>query len=456
VFTGDYPGFDIIIANPPYIKEYTNRKAFNGLKGSFYYQGKMDIWYFFACKGIDLLKNNTGILTFIAQNNWVTSYGASKLRNKITKEATILQLLDFSDYKIFKKAGIQTMIMIFKKDSEIDNYKFDYRRLIYKDASFQDILDLLYKNDNPKYEYLIPLINRKKYSNKTLTFSNSVVENILKKVFESSNFKLNEEEITNGIHPHHGKVDNNRNKILGNLFNVGDGIFVLSNYEKNSKFFTEKELELIKPFYTTRELKKYYANPNNSEWIIYTDSRYKSPENIKSYPNIKKHLDKFKKVITSDNKPYGLHRARDEKFFKGEKVIALRKCSAPTFTYTNFDCYVPAAFYVIKSKRINLKYLTALLNSKLIAFWLKHKGKMQGRNYQIDKGPLLGLPIYKLEGNKQEEVVKTINKILSVKSRDSNVDTIPLVRNIDYFIYQIYDLTDEEIKVVEEDLHVQE
>jgi len=57
VFQGDNPGFDIVIANPPYIKEYTKRSAFKGLKKSPYYQGKMDLWYFFACKSIDLLKD---------------------------------------------------------------------------------------------------------------------------------------------------------------------------------------------------------------------------------------------------------------------------------------------------------------------------------------------------------------------------------------------------------------
>ena len=61
----DNGGFDVVIGNPPYVKEYTNRDAFNGLKTSPYYQGKMDLWYFFGCKGIDVLKNN-GIESFIA------------------------------------------------------------------------------------------------------------------------------------------------------------------------------------------------------------------------------------------------------------------------------------------------------------------------------------------------------------------------------------------------------
>ena len=89
------------------------------------------------------------------------------------------------------------------------------------------------------------------------------------------------------------------------------------------------------------------------------------------------YLDRFAKIITSSNYPYGLHRAREESFFQKEKIIVQRKCpDRPIFTYANFDTYVSATFFLIQTQRVNLKFLTALLNSKLIAFWLKNKGKM--------------------------------------------------------------------------------
>ncbi|MBO5800546.1 MAG: Eco57I restriction-modification methylase domain-containing protein, partial [Paludibacteraceae bacterium] len=83
---GTFIGFDIIIANPPYIKEGRMSKTFfEPYKDSLYYKGKMDIWYLFACNGLDLLNPN-GVLCFIATNNWTTSFGASKLRDKVIKE----------------------------------------------------------------------------------------------------------------------------------------------------------------------------------------------------------------------------------------------------------------------------------------------------------------------------------------------------------------------------------
>jgi adenine-specific DNA-methyltransferase len=72
VFNGENGGFDIVIANPPYIKEYENKSAFDGTRDLPYYQGKMDLWYFFGAMGLDLLKDN-GIQCYIAPNNWVTN-----------------------------------------------------------------------------------------------------------------------------------------------------------------------------------------------------------------------------------------------------------------------------------------------------------------------------------------------------------------------------------------------
>jgi len=452
-------GFNGIIGNPPYVKEYTNRIAFDGLRDSPYYQGKMDIWYLFACKGIDLLKEDIGILAFIAQNNWGTSYGASKMRKKVLEDTKIIQLIDFGPLFVFENSDIQTMIMIFQKTKQNKEYEFELRRINAKDVIFKDAIDMLQRKPNSKVEYLNPVLQKDKYIGKNLTFSNSDIEKILNKLLQQSNFKLSENEVTQGIVCPQDYVNNESKKILGNQFNIGNGIFILSDKEKNGIPLAEKELELIKPLYTTNELARYFSNKHNSKWIIYTDSKFKYPANIEPYPNIKNHLDKFQKVITSDNKPYGLHRARDEYFFKGRKIIAVRKCIEPTFTYTDFDCYVSATFYVIKSERINLKYLTALLNSKLIAFWLKHKGKMQGNNYQIDKEPLLSIPLINISEPARQPFIDLVDQILSITQKEgynpkadteNNKKVKDLEKQIDQLVYKLYGLTDEEIKTIEE------
>jgi len=452
-------GFDVVIANPPYVKEYVNRAAFDDLRGSPYYQGKMDLWYLFACKGIDTLKDK-GILTFIAQNNWVTSYGASKMRNKVIQDTQILSLIDFGAFKIFE-AGIQTMVMIFKRSTDAENYSFDYRRLLGNELKIDDVVGLLDRKTSPKSEYLTPKIQRDQFINNLLTFSASDIQSILEKTSEKSDFSLDpQKEVAQGIVCPQDYLNKAGQKILGEDFKIGEGIFTLSTRELKALQLSKTELQLIKPFYTTDELNRWKANPYNRKWIIYTDSSFKDKKKIESYPNIKKHLDRFKKVITSDNKPYGLHRARDESFFKGEKIIAVRKCARPTFTYVDFDSYVSATFYVIKTRRVNQKYLIGVLNSRLIEFWLRRKGKMQGTNYQIDKEPLVNLPLVEANKNTQEAIANVVDKILAITKSGTGIPACDLKtqtrmsvlqyeKQIDQMVYELYGLTPEEIKIVE-------
>ena len=236
---------------------------------------------------------------------------------------------------------------------------------------------------------------------------------------------------------------------MGDGFEPGDGIFVLSDAEKTAICLTGNEVEIVKPYFTTNELFRYFAKRRNSYWVIYTNSTFKNPSAMRPYPNIKKHLDTFKRVITSDNYPYGLHRSRAESFFTGGKIVSARKCSEPTFTYTDFDCYVSQTFNVIKSDRVNLKFLTGLLNSSLIAFWLKHRGKMQGHQFQIDKEPLLEIPLVLPTGSQPASIIALVDRILDTKKRDPEADTSALEAEIDRHVYALYGLTKEEIALVE-------
>lgn len=97
---------------------------------------------------------------------------------------------------------------------------------------------------------------------------------------------------------------------------MNEGIFNLTTKEKEDLKFETKELELIKPLYTSKEIDKYFTLKNNENWVIYTDSSFKDKSKIQQFPNLKRHLDRFTSVITSDNKPYGIHRARNEYFLK--------------------------------------------------------------------------------------------------------------------------------------------
>ncbi len=387
-------GFDVVIGNPPYVKEYTNKGAFTQLYDSKYYQGKMDLWYFFACIGIDVLKVN-GCQCFIAPNNWMTNTGASIMRNKIIQESNIQKLIDFGNFKVFESASIQTMIYLLSKNSQPSNYNLNYSYLLHDRLNRAEI-DKFLQGSLKEGLFLKYLVNleRQNFINKSITFVPENISKIISKINNLNLTSLLQNEVATGIDVHQDFINKESLKTLGREFNLGDGIFILSSEELTNIKISELEFKgLIRPYYTPKELKKYSATKENKYWIIYTDSKFKDPTCMDKYPMIKQHLDKFVNVITSDNKPYGLHRARNEDFFTGEKIISLRKCIEPTFTYTDFPCYVSQTYFIIKTNRFNLKFLTLLLNSKLIKFWLKYQGKMQGNNFQIDKEPLLNIPL---------------------------------------------------------------
>jgi adenine-specific DNA-methyltransferase len=385
--------FDIIIGNPPYIKEYTNKKAFDGLHDSPYYMGKMDIWYYFASFCLDLLNDNGGIQCFIAQNNWITSSGASKFRDKVLIESEILSFVDFGNYKVFQSAGIQTMIYLLKKCTPKPSYQTVHSRLLIDNMDKEFLGLFLDENSEQRDEYTRNLvtIQPKLLVGNYISFNDPAVERILNKINNDSRVFLTDKEVAQGIVAPQEVLNKKNAEKLGKDYKEGEGIFMLKNSELEGLNFSTEEINLVKPFFTTEQLGRYFGINENREWILYTESDI--IKHIKKYPKIKAHLDRFESIITSDFRPYGLHRSRDDKFFIGEKILSVRKCSRPTFTYTDFDCYVSQTYFSIKTDRFDMKYLTAILNSKLIAYWLRFKGKLQGNQYQIDKQPLVEIPI---------------------------------------------------------------
>jgi len=434
-------GFDIVIANPPYIKEYTNRNAFDGLRENPYYQGKMDIWYFFGSIGFDFLKSE-GVECFIATNNWISNAGASKFRNKVMSDSQILQFIDFGNFKVFETTGIQTMVYLLKKTSAAKVYTLDYAKLTNDKIDRDDLCKFLTAgasgDDFLKYEVSF---KRNEFKDKYITFLKPEINQLLDKVTEGDNLYLTANEIAQGIVAPQTFLNESGARKLEYRFVAGQGIFRLTSKEKNDLKLSKKELDIIKPYYTTEELRRYCGDKNNKYWLIYSKSDMNS--RIEDFPNIKKHLDQFKDIITSAFGPYGLHRARDERFFIGNKIVCLRKCEEPTLTYVDFDCYISQTFYVIKTERIALKYLTGLLNSKLIAFWLFHKGKLQGNLFQVDKVPLMNIPIAEPDKETQCLIGTLVDYIILLKKQQAQKPSDKLITSyfeqiIDGIVFELY------------------
>lgn len=454
---GDFLGFDLIIGNPPYIKEADNKKLFDDTRDLRTYQGKMDIWYHFVGLGFDIVKNQ-GIVTFIATNNWTTNTGAKNLRNVILTESQILNLVDFGSYMCFDSASIQTMVMEFqKRDSIPKSYQINYAKIESKNPIDSHREAILKRESFEDNIYLEPSITPSQMLDKYLTFADSKQEEVLNKILENGTFYLQENEIAQGIVPNPDCITkrNITKSLESKDVKIGDGVFVIP---KNSLKVSKDEKKYLKPLFEVEHCKKYYFNKHNEREIIYTT---KQNYTLKQIPNIAKHLAIFKEIMDSRRENisgrlnfFHLHWARDERFFKqGSKILCVRKCiDTPIFSYTENEAYVMLSLNIIQTNRINLKFLTGLLNSKLIAFWLKHKGKMQGNNYQIGKEPLMNIPLIEItKQNKKNanQIIALVDEILKLKAKDSTTDTSKLESQIDCLVYKLYNLTDDEIKMIE-------
>ena len=392
-------GFDVVIGNPPYVKEYTNKAAFEGLHENPCYQGKMDLWYFFGSLSINITKNK-GYIGIIAPSNWITNEGAGNFRNIVISKAQILQYIDFGDYKVFEDAGIQTMIYIMSNSQKNEKYSIQYSRVVDKNVTSADIIAFLSRTEDEKFVYFNSELERSKTLNKYIKFTNTGVDNLLEKMLSYPHYYLQTKELGQGI------------------VGAPDECFLLQQNELNQ--FTENEKSYIKPYYTG--LPDRYASKSSDKYIIYLSAQNFDGQDINEFPNIRNHFEPYVQVLTdarikygTPNKPYYyLHRERIESFFKkGEaKIISQGRCQYPRFYYTEEDYYASRALFVIKTNKFEPKYLLAFLNSTICRFWLKNKGKMQGDCYQVDKEPLQNIPIP--ECTDQQPFIDLADRMLSL------------------------------------------
>jgi adenine-specific DNA-methyltransferase len=275
---GEFKGFDLVIGNPPYIKEYENRNAFDGLRSLKCYQGKMDIWYLFGDLGLKILKPER-YLCFIATNNWVTNAGASNFRNIVIENSQVVNLTDFGAYMIFENASIQTMIMLFKNNKTADNYTFDYRRLEGNKLVLEDVLNLLDGKETTNSGFLLPTIKRESLTDKSLTFNTDENSDLLNRIKAKHNFIIDpKKEIAQGIVPNPDVVNNNNilklpaQRVKTENIKVGDGVFILDKGYFNK--LSANESKYIKPIYEPYLIDKYFINDYDKEIIYITKKNF--------------------------------------------------------------------------------------------------------------------------------------------------------------------------------------
>ncbi|MFW9854554.1 MAG: Eco57I restriction-modification methylase domain-containing protein [Candidatus Thorarchaeota archaeon] len=392
-------GFDVIIANPPYLGESGNKELFRTYAKMLprYYEGKMDLWYLFQHRIIDLLAQN-GFATTLASNYWLTASGANYLRRRIMDETAIIEYINFADNKVFSNAqGIHTNIITIKR-GRVEN---NIIQCILFDKTYPSEANLIAKIKN---QLRFELPQNKLVFDQWDTYFHFLPEDIgntIQKIIANSKpLKKCGFYVKEGIVTGLNKIS--RNQINNHNFPKswhGRGVFILDQTKPTDldtiRSFAAKELEFLKPFYKSSDIFKFSTQISTKKRILYLTRKTR---NFEKLPNIERHLRKFGKALAAslDNPPY-LNRPREQRIFSSPKIVTPQRTPALRFAYNTFDWYGGQDIYFIRSfgseDGERLKGLLLLLNSKLAHFWFYWMGKRKGKLLEMFGDPLGYFPI---------------------------------------------------------------
>lgn len=464
-------GFDIVIANPPYIGEKGHKEIFQPVKLDAYlgkfYLGKMDYFYFFFHFAFNVLKNS-GIGTFITTNYYLTALGAKKLRQDIKERMVINILLNLGELKLFENApGQHNMISSFAKGCNGNKcHVIDvHKKGSLNPRMFETILSSIDKDtsyDIVEQENLYD--GEECYIRLHNDNGDSPLASILQKISQGNEVLGNIAEVNAGIM---GGCDNITNHnleyadeeyVIKNDIRKGDGVFVLdrNNSRDSLKISVLEKSNLCKDFYKNSDIKKYCTNTSTSKIIIFSSSD--TPTDVQT--NIKSILQIYKPIlvrireINKENTDYW-HQLRrgtaHPHIFTCDKIVCPQRSKLNTFGYNECDWYAASdVFYLTNPKPdYKIKYILALLNSKLYYVWLYNRGKRKGESLELTATPLSEIPIALADESTQNKLITQIDKILSKLRKNTSADITAERKEIDSYIYKIYDLTEDEINIVE-------
>ncbi|ECL3340359.1 class I SAM-dependent DNA methyltransferase [Campylobacter jejuni] len=442
---GNFKGFDLIIGNPPYIRQEELKELKPHLAKNYkVYKGTSDIYTYFYELGFNVLKEN-GILSFITSNKYTRAGYGEALREFLLKNVKFLEYTDLNGIKVFDSATVDTSILCFEKSKSKDN-KFKYLALsneILKTCAY-DIG--LYKD--------FAEFSQNSLSKESFTFSDE----------NTSALKAKIERIGTPLKEWQGL------NIYRGILTGYNEAFIITTEKRNEilancKDEAEKELtaKLIRKMLRGRDIKRY-SYEWAGLWVINTHNGYKNQNgekveaiNIKHYPSLKKHFDEFypqlEKRADKGLTPYNLRNCAYIEEFEKEKIVyPCIMAKEPYFSYETSFAFAMAPANIITSNSDILKYILAFLNSDFIYLMLRKFYMGGGIEGELKTNNLEKLPIPKINSKNQklaDELINLVDEILKAKEQDKNANTQELENKINSLVYKLYNLTEEEIKIIE-------
>ena len=208
-------------------------------------------------------------------------------------------------------------------------------------------------------------------------------------------------------------------------------------------------------FVKNSDITKYGVIQNHDK-LIYLNWLTKPSD----YPKTINHLSKFKTILADQVKRFNesypwfaLHRPREKSIFEStNKILVPYRSKSNIFGYTDTATYSSRDVLHINEKPngVRLLFILGILNSKLMLVWLMNKGKRKGETLELVYTPLSEIPIKIPEDNEQILLEDLVKEIINLKRSNPNINTSALESKIDKIVYSLYELSEEEIKLVEE------
>ncbi|MEJ8577601.1 class I SAM-dependent DNA methyltransferase [Helicobacter pylori] len=438
---GDFLGFDCIIGNPPYIRQEHIKDIKPLLEKQYhnFYNSTADIYTYFFALSFHLLKEK-GFNAFITSNKYARTRYGTKLRELLLKKTTLVSYMELNALKVFESAAVDTSIVSFIKQTPSKESRFKYYEPTPNDG-----------NDLKSAHSL--LMRQNALSTESFIFANATLLDLRDKI-ESVGTPLKDWDI----------------QINYGIKTGANEAFIIPTEKRDAILNackTQEERErterLIKPILREKDIKRYSYEWADL-WLINTHNGYTSnlkskipPIDIAKYPATKAHLDSYYDIIATrcdqGDTPYHLRNCAYLEDFEKEKIVyPCIMAKEPCFVYEEKGFYAPAPANIITGDKTEIKYITALLNSKCIYFAMRKFYMGGGIEGELKTNNLEKIPIPKITPQNQklaDKITDGAEQILKTKEKDPKANTQGLEKEIDALVYQLYHLTDEEIKIIE-------
>ena len=437
-------GFDIVIGNPPYIQLQNNGGELAQLYAPCNYKTYArtgDIYCLFYERGYQLLKPN-GHLCYITSNKWMRAGYGEKTREFFANNTNPMLLIDFAGVKIFESATVDTNILLFAKAAN----------------EHKTLCAVTNKQNKDSVKNLSVFVQQ---SGSVCEFSNSdswvilsPIEQSIKRKIEAVGTPLKDWDIQINYGIKTGFND-------AFIINTEKRDEILSNCQTEDE--RTRTAELIRPILRGRDIKRYGYNWANL-WLIYIPWHFplQFDESItgasekaeiafqEQYPAVYQHMLKYKEPLSKRNKAetgiryewYAMQRwgAKYWEDFSKPKIVYPNMTKYMPFVYdesrflTNQKCFIITGGC--------MAYLTAFFNSSIFKFCFRDSfPELQGGTRELSKIFFDKIPIKKITPEQNEAFRKAVTSIQLDYTKESAV-------SIDTMLFDLYNLTNEERKVI--------